>query len=243
MAENGSSVYDEQAFFENFLERRNRDGSPNNAMEEPVLRELIGQVRNKRVLDLGCGDARFGKSLLDEGCAHFDGIDGSANMVEAAVRTLYGTRSSVQHLGLEEWRASDEPYDVILSRMVFHYLPDIRGLFQEVYTSLAAAGQFVFSVQHPVLTSSPESAKEAGGRTSWLVDDYFRTGSREEPWIGERVTKYHRTVEDYFTAAAEAGFTVEALKECAPRPEHFATKEEFRRRQRIPLFLVLSCRK
>lgn len=243
MADNGSSFYEEEDFFNSFLSRRDREESPNNAIEEPVILDLVGNVSGMRVLDLGCGDGRFGASLLKKGCRHYDGIDGSINMANAATKTLYGTPSTVRQMYLEEWTASDEAYDLVLSRMVFHYLPDVRQLFKDVYASLSAGGQFVFSVQHPVLTSSPESAKESGARGAWLVDDYFKTGRRVEPWINKDVVKYHRTTEGYFAALTEAGFIVENLKECAPRPEHFATPEEFQRRQRIPLFLVFSCRK
>lgn len=243
MADNGSSFYEKEDFFNHFLSRRNRDESPNNTIEEPVILDLIGNVSGMRVLDLGCGDGRFGAALLEKGCRHYDGIDGSTNMVNAAFKTLYGTPNTVRQVYLEEWTASDEAYDLILSRMVFHYLSDIRQLFKDVYASLSAGGQFVFSVQHPVLTSSPGSAKASGQRGAWLVDDYFKTGRRVEPWINKDVVKYHRTTEDYFAALTGAGFMVEGLRECAPQSKRFATNEEFHRRQRIPLFLVFSCRK
>ncbi|AQQ52188.1 class I SAM-dependent DNA methyltransferase [Planococcus lenghuensis] len=243
MSGNGSSFYEKDEFFTAFLSRRSREESPNNTMEEPVILDLIGDVTGQRVLDLGCGDGRFGSTLFERGCRHYDGIDGSANMVKMAIETLYGTASTVRQINLEDWTASDEAYDLIVSRMVFHYLPDVRQLFKDIYASLSAGGQFVFSVQHPVLTSSPESAEESGRRGSWLVDDYFKTGRRVEPWIDEEVVKYHRTTDDYFTALTEAGFAVESLKECAPQLMHFSTRGEFHRRQRIPLFLVFSCRK
>ena len=78
------------------------------------------------------------------------------------------------------------------------------------------------------------------GPQAWLVDDYFVTGRRETDWMGSRVVKFHRTVEDYVSLIQSAGLQLETLREPAPAPDRFASQQEFRRRQRIPLFLLLS---
>ena len=61
----GSSAYDQSEFFSNYLKRRDRKDSPNNAIEGPIIYELIGDFTNRTVLDLGCGDARFGKEQVN----------------------------------------------------------------------------------------------------------------------------------------------------------------------------------
>ncbi|WP_411266268.1 hypothetical protein [Bacillus sp. HNG] len=67
----GSSAYDQKDFFTNYMKRRNRIDSPNTTIEGPVIYELIGDVQNKSILDLGCGDASFGKELLNQGAAFY----------------------------------------------------------------------------------------------------------------------------------------------------------------------------
>jgi hypothetical protein len=57
------------------------------------------------------------------------------------------------------------------------------------------------------------------------------------------VSKYHRTVEDYFRALQAAGFVVEQLRESRPQRERFADAQVYERRLRIPLFLFLAGRK
>lgn len=47
-------------------------------MEEPAVLGEVGDQSGLRVIDLGCGDARFGRLLLAGGCASYLGIDGSA---------------------------------------------------------------------------------------------------------------------------------------------------------------------
>ena len=107
-----------------------------------------------------------------------------------------------------------------------------------MYETLKTNGIFTFSVQHPVITSSFESLQTSGKRTSWLVDDYFKTGKRVEPWIDQEVIKYHRTMEEYFSLLQQTGFTITNIKEATPNQTYFQNTEEYERRLRIPLFQI-----
>lgn len=239
----GASVYDEGEFYESYMKRRNRPESPNNIIEKPILLEMIGDVTGKRILDLGCGDAEIGVELLQQGGASYLGVEGSENMTLAAAENLAGTTGQVMHSSMEEWQPKPEQYDLVLSRFALHYLADLTSVFKKVHESLVPGGSFIFSVQHPVLTSSTKSAEASGRRTDWVVDDYFNQGERAEPWIGKKVIKYHRTVEEYFQLLLAAGFKVEDLREGTPRRENFSSLEEYERRMRIPLVLMISSTK
>ena len=239
----GASVYDEGEFFENYKKRRNRPESPNNVIEKPILLELVGNVEGKKVLDLGCGDAEIGAEFLKMGSVSYDGVEGSENMVNQAIETLEGTEGQVHLSAMEEWDSQAEQYDLIVSRFALHYLADLGEVFQKVHRALTSDGKFVFSVQHPVLTASTKSAEASGARTDWIVDDYFHQGERAEPWIGKKVIKYHRTVEEYFQLLKQAGFKIEDLREGTPVAENFNNESEYNRRMRIPLVLMFSCSK
>lgn len=239
----GASVYDEGDFYENYTKRRNRPESPNNIIEKPILFELIGNVAGKRILDLGCGDAEIGVELIQHGGASYLGVEGSENMTLAAAENLEGTTGQVIHSSMEEWQPNPEQYDLVISRFALHYLSDLPSVFKKVHDSLVPGGRFIFSVQHPVLTSSAKSAEGSGRRTDWVVDDYFNQGERAEPWIGKKVIKYHRTVEEYFKLLLAAGFMVKDLREGTPVLENFPNRDEYERRMRIPLVLMFSCRK
>jgi hypothetical protein len=77
-------------------------------------------------------------------------------------------------------------------------------VFQQVRRALASGDRFVFSVKHPVITSSLRGWDSRQPQSDWLVDDYFVTGRRESDWPGARVVKYHRTIEDYVRLVQEA---------------------------------------
>jgi SAM-dependent methyltransferase len=239
----GPLFYDDATVFQNYVRRRERADSPNDTLELPVVEELLGNVAGEDFLDLGCGDGRFGLRLLAAGASSYLGIDGSENMVRAAEGNLAGTIGVVRKATLEDLILQPQTFSRVCARLVFHYLGDLTHTFRAVSDSLRSNGRFVFSIEHPVITSSDIASQESGLRQNWTVDDYFNTGPRITSWMGGKVIKHHRTVEDYFLAVQKAGLIVEGLREARPRREMFTDEELYQRRKRIPLFLVVAARK
>ncbi|GGE78857.1 class I SAM-dependent DNA methyltransferase [Priestia taiwanensis] len=243
MGYEGSDVYNNDVFFERYMKRRHRKESPNACMEEPVFIELLGDITGKRIVDLGCGDAMFGKQLLADGCTSYVGVEGSHKMVEKACHVLQDYLGTVHLSSIEDYLFPSESYDIVVSRMALHYIEDLRKVFEKIHHTLVDGGSFVFSVMHPIITSSFKSYEQSGRRQDWIVDDYFWSGKRVEVWMEQEVVKYHRTMENYFSLLQECGFTIEQLREPMPQKEWFEDIEEYNRRMRIPLMVVFRCRK
>jgi SAM-dependent methyltransferase/8-oxo-dGTP pyrophosphatase MutT (NUDIX family) len=237
----GGAFYDDDRVFATYQAHRARSSNPNDTIEEPAFVVVLGEVRGLRVLDLGCGDGRFGARLLGHGCAHYVGVEASRNMLHLAQQTLDGTRSVVHAGRIEDFVPEPASFDVVVSRLALHYVEDLEPVFGRARRALVDSGRLVFTVEHPVITSSDAAWQGRGQRQAWLVDDYFRTGRRETNWLGARVVKFHRTIDDYVRLVEAAGLELETLHEPAPRPDRVG-EDEFRRRQRIPLFLLLSAR-
>ncbi|WP_396134430.1 class I SAM-dependent methyltransferase [Arthrobacter oryzae] len=211
-------------------------------MEEPALLAELGDVAGLNVLDLGCGDAALGAMLLQQGCASYLGIDGSQEMVTRAEVTLQDHRGTVALQNMEDLSLPAESVDLVVSRLALHYLEDLDAVLRACRATLRPGGRLCFSVLHPVITSS-DVHSHPGPRGSWTVDDYFLSGARERLWMGDTVTWFHRTVEQYVGAITGAGFNLTALSECEPVPGRFGGDEsELARRRRVPLFLFLSAR-
>lgn len=240
MTYTGAQFFDDEQIFTTYMQRRSSAGSANNILEWPIVSELIGAVQGLRVLDLGCGDASFGRDALAQGCTSYLGVEGSQKMAELGRQTLAGTAGQVIHASMESWTYPANQFDLVISRMALHYVVDIVTLFTQIYAALAAGGRFVFSVEHPVITSCSNARPDGEGkRQGWIVDDYFTTGPRLVKWLGGEVIKVHHTVEDYFMALQQAGFMVTALRESRPQRRLFTDENEYTRRQRIPLMLFL----
>jgi ubiquinone/menaquinone biosynthesis C-methylase UbiE len=243
MVNKGVEFYDNDDIFQNYMNRRRNSENPNDTIEKPIFLELMGNVNGNYILDLGCGDAKFGCDLLNNGCLEYTGIEGSRNMFETAIKTLEGTNGKVILSSIEDWDYPDDTFNLVVSRLALHYIENIDIVFKKIFQTLSNEGRFIFSVEHPILTSCFKSAVTSTIRKDWVVDNYFETGERITPWMGGQVIKYHRTIEDYFKALQNAGFTINALRESKPQRENFENEDTFFRRIRIPLFLFFSVSK
>ena len=241
MAKNGPEFYDDEAVFATYMSgRETRVDGPNDTLEKPVFDELVGNLANLHILDLGCGNAAFGLEALQQGCQSYLGIDGSHRMIEAAKKKLAGTPGRVVCESMETWNYPSRQFDLITSRLALHYIQEIEAVFTQVYQALIEGGRFIFSIEHPLITSCDRGWQNDGPRQDWIVDDYFETGPRVTTWMGGKVIKYHRTIEDYFAALQAAGFVVDTLRESRPQRARFRDQATYERRKRIPLMLFFS---
>jgi SAM-dependent methyltransferase len=236
------AFYDNPDVRANYLAHRSRTDNPNDALERPLFLELAGDLSNLDIVDLGCGNAAFGKEALLQGARSYEGIEVSKAMVDIARQTLANTSGKVRHKSIETWRAQGEQVDLVSSRLALNYVENLKPVFQEMYEALRPGGRAIASVEHPVITSNFASLAE-GRRTTWLVDNYFKSGARVHKWLGHEIAKYHHTLEEWFTLIKSAGFEIECVRESCPQKDNFYSEEEYERRLRIPLFLFIVARK
>ncbi len=59
----GPEFYDGPDIFSTYMRGRERRNNPNITLELPVTLELLGDITNKRILDLGCGDGEHDPHL------------------------------------------------------------------------------------------------------------------------------------------------------------------------------------
>lgn len=235
----GPAFYDDERVFATYWESRERPDNPNDSLEQPLMRELAGDLRDLRILDLGCGAATFGIHALGQGATRYLGLDASERMVAAARANLVDTIGQVETAAIETWPYPEARFDVVVSSLALHYVADLSVVLAGAWRALVPGGRLIVSVEHPVITSCARGW-QGGSRVDWIVDDYFVSGPRVTEWLGGRVVRQHRTVEDYVVAMQDAGFILDQLRESRPERERFTDEAEYERRRRIPLFLFLA---
>lgn len=242
MSYTGYSAYDDDEFFDKYHQRRSKNDSPNDLIEQPIIDELLGDVSGKKVLDLGCGDGKHGIELLKKGVISYFGIEGSEKMASLAKENLSNYNAEIKVADIENIHIQ-EKFDLVISRLVFHYVEDLESLFNKVHTCLKDDGVLMFSVEHPVITSNYESYHKSGKRSNWIVDNYFNSGERVNNWHGKQVVKYHKTFEEYWKIIKNTNLEIVELRESKPNKLNFENEEEYLRRKRIPLFLIFKLKK
>ncbi len=236
----GKQFYDADNVFERYVSHRGRANNPNELIEKPIILELLNGVSGN-VLDLGCGYGDLAREIIQKGATQYTGIDSSSKMIAYGKAKL--DQAENIHLfqsNLEDWDYGNTAYDWVISRLVFHYVPHLAEIIQQLHKSLRQGGKLLLSVEHPVMTSSMGLPRAKGRKSSWLVDQYFDLGVRKQEWMGSSVVKYHRSLEEYWRILKEVGFKVTEIREGCPKPSNFEEEEEYERRKRIPLFLILK---
>jgi SAM-dependent methyltransferase len=236
---NGIEFFEREDTHAAYQARRATGKAPNEVMEEDAFDELLGEVAGTDILDLGCGDGSYGRKLLDRGCASYTGVDGSARMTEVARHGLSGTQAAICHGRIEHFALAERAWDIVISRMTFHWIVELGPILARVAAALRPGGRLVFSVEHPVITCCSAARPDGEHRSHWLVDEYFVPGARTTRWFGVTVEKFHRSIEDYFRLIHASRLRVADLREATPSERRIPDPAEYRRRCRIPLMLLL----
>jgi len=178
--------------------------------------KLFGNVKGKKMLDLGCGGGQVSVFFAKQG-AIVTGVDFSENQIDFAKKLAKkkGVEISFIHADIENLSIfGDSIYDFVNSSHTIHYIKNLQHLFEEVFRVLMPGGKFVFSVSHPL----NHIVDSKDGRLV-ITRSYFSNEKYRWHWeFPEKELKYPaylfiRRVSDYFRYLTNAGFVVEDLLE------------------------------
>jgi len=161
-------------------------------MEEEAVLGLLGEVRGRRCLDLGCGTGRYLRILAEAGASRAFGADLSAPMLERARAGRFGVvRAEAARLPF-----ADGSFDIVVCGLVVGHVAALDAVAAEAGRVLAAGGAFVYSDVHPsgTLAGWERSFRDAQGRPL-------------------SVRQHLHLYEDHLRACRGAGLVVEDLKE------------------------------
>lgn len=238
--------YDDMPFFSAYEKMPRSVQGLDAAGEWHVLKTLLPDLKNKHVLDLGCGFGWHCRYARAQQAKSVIGVDISEKMLEKAQEKTDDPFISYLKIPIEDIQFSASQFDVVLSSLAIHYLQNFEALCKKVYTYLKPGGSFVFSVEHPIFTSRHEQGwynDEQGNRLHWPVDHYQTEGIRETTFLTENVIKYHRTLSTYMNDLIQAGFTIRAVKEPMPSEEMLQTIPGMQDELRRPMFLMIVAEK
>ncbi|MEJ2869405.1 class I SAM-dependent methyltransferase [Actinomycetospora sp. OC33-EN08] len=189
--------------------------------------QLLGPVRGRRVLEVGCGAASCARWLTDRG-AHAVGLDLSAGMLRQARAASARSGVSVplvqadaSHLPFPDGGSArgsdgggfDGGFDIACSAFgAVPFVADTAALMREVARVLRPGGRWVFAVNHPLRWIFPDDPGEDG---LTVAHSYFdRTGYAEFDDDGRAsYVEHHRTVGDRVAEIVDAGFVLEGIVE------------------------------
>ncbi|KAI1402096.1 S-adenosyl-L-methionine-dependent methyltransferase [Hypoxylon fuscum] len=165
------NIYDQQAFFENYIKLDRQVKGLAGAPEWPQLKAMLPDLDGLSILDLGCGFGWFSRFAREKGAASVRAIDLSEKMLDRARSMTNDDKVEYERADLEELRLIEDKYDIVFSSLTFHYLVNLPTLIQEIGKSLKSSGRLICSIEHPIYT--------APSKASWIMDE--KTGNRVWP--------------------------------------------------------------
>lgn len=190
-------------------------------LNNPAMFKMLGNIRRKRILDLGCGEGYNARIMAKKG-AKVRGVDFSKKMIDLAVK-----EEKRNKLGID-YHASDacnlrmfknKTFDIVVCFMALQDIKDYKGAIKEVSRVLKKHGRFVFVIPHPCFEVRIIGDKKIGGweykqgtkersvddvpywtkdklienALYYTVDRYFDTCKDVIQWKMERLTKHFET--------------------------------------------------
>lgn len=238
--------YDDERFFEKYGQMNRSQKGLEGAGEWHALKTLLPSFEGKRVLDLGCGFGWHCIYAAKQGAASVVGVDLSEKMIRKAQSQTKFDHVRYLCMPIEDYDYPSNSFDVVISSLAFHYVSSFEDICRKVRQCLFPDGDFVFSVEHPIFTASgPQQwyCDGEGKRRHWPVDRYFDEGYREAVFLGEKVTKYHKTLTTYINGLLQNGFRIESILEPKPDRQQREAIPEMNDELRRPMMLLIAAKK
>ena len=117
-------------------------------------------VRDKRILDFGCGDGRYSFQIAKLGASEVIGIDISPVMIEIASRELQNHK--IEKVKFLEANGNNLPFednsfDIVFSNFVLHHFENTLKPLQEISRALKKGGNFLATFNTYTLAVGKES--------------------------------------------------------------------------------------
>ncbi|MBU3923617.1 MAG: class I SAM-dependent methyltransferase [Nanoarchaeota archaeon] len=227
-----------------YHEFRQKKSFYNEYIEMPAMIKMLGNLKDKKILDWGCGSGIYIRRLKNR-CREIKGFDISPEMVEIArelnpqqdIRVGSGTKIPFK-----------EKFDIVFAPLSIHYLKDLNPVFREVKRVLKKGGIFIFSTVNPIAKIG--KTKKIGGKNYKVMFelDYFKLDRIEIFFKGKdgervKVNNYLIKTGEVVRLCQEHGFEIVDYEDTKPvlnAKDKFP--EEYSLYSKLPLFCIWKLR-
>jgi SAM-dependent methyltransferase len=202
---------------------------------------LLGDLKGKRVLELGCGGAQCSIAFAKQGATAI-GVDFSAEQLAFARRLCEREEVKVE---LRHGDVADlaflraDSIDLVFSAYAFGYVEDLSRVFRQVHRVLKVGAPLVFSLPHPAYDMIDDDSEQP----FMVRRSYWDRSPIDYEWNGIGFTDYHHTIGEIYMGLVRTSYRVDVILEpepvgSGPRSQHW--REPF---TKVPRTLIIRARK
>ena len=203
---------------------------------------LLGDVKGKRVLELGCGTAHCSIAFAKQGATAI-GVDASPQTLALARRLCEREEVKVE---LRQGDVADlaflraDSIDLAFSAYSFAFVDDLNRVFRQVHRVLKVGAPLVFSLPHPAyaLVDGHDPEQPLVVRRS-----YFDRSPIHYERDGVGFIQYHHTISDLFAGLVRASYRVDTILEPQPAPGAPRSQQWREAFRYLPRTLIVRARK
>jgi len=213
----------------------------------PALLDILGNIENKEILDLGCGTGTFSR-ILARKKSKVIGTDYSKEMISIALDKQDEYKFPSEYYisdARKDFNFKDKSFDYILQIMLLHSIGDkfLKNILSETFRTLRDNGECLIVIPHPFFTKEFKSiGYPIGDLYLSNYKTYFVWKQFNE--ICKSPTEFYlRPLEYYADLFESTGFVIKKIYE----PKIVNTKEAlnakphmFIRRREIPGFMIIK---
>lgn len=186
---------------------------------------LFDDIKNKKVLDIGCGSGHSLRYMAEKGASELWGIDLSESQINTAKETLKDVKANLFCSAMEaEIELPKQYFDIVYSIYAIGWSTDLATTLKLIHSYLKPGGCFIFSWDHPLYAH----LKSQNGEIS-LEGSYQQEGfTQYENFKGEEapVIIPKRKMATYINGLIKAGFTIESVIESDVSANYDGVNEE-----------------
>ena len=212
----------------------------NDLVEQPITFSLLGNIKNKKILDAGCGSGIYTKLLAKKG-GKVSALDLSKTMLDIAKEYCKGYGIVFRRGSIDNIPYKSNSFDIVVAPLVIHYLKNPEKAFNEFNRVLKKKGVLIFSTHNPLFVAKEGIWENKSffeylneGKYEW----YMHVNGKKEKMISYRIP-----YEKLFDMLYKNKFIVEKFKEPYLNKNKKILKKHMKKYIGFPIFITLKCRK
>lgn len=208
-------------------------------LDRVILRE-IGNIKDKKVVDIGAGDGRFADKLRSKG-GKVLAVEVSEKMLESA-KQKYPDLDIFLHDFANDKFPVGSSFDYAVLELVVMFVKNIDSLLKNVHDALTSDGEAIVILLHPFLIWN--SALKSSGKINFEgKEDYFTEKVLQMKSDNIDLSYFSRSISWYVKKFIKSGFKIVDIDEPVAKGTGIEMVENFGGEKDLPYILIFKLAK